>query len=36
MSKGRELRTSVYEQQGAEVDGFLTQQGGFQVSRQGE
>jgi hypothetical protein len=33
MGKGRELGRSVYEQPGNEVDGILSQQGGFQVSK---
>jgi hypothetical protein len=31
--KGREMGRSVYEQSGSEVDGILSQQGGFQVSK---
>jgi hypothetical protein len=33
MGKGREMGRSVYEQPGNEVDGILSQQGGFQVSK---
>ncbi len=33
MGKGREMGRSVYEQPGKEVDGILSQQGGFQVSK---
>jgi hypothetical protein len=33
MGKGREMRRSVYEQPGNEVDGILSQPGGFQVSK---
>ncbi len=33
MGKGREMRRSVYEQPRNEVDGILSQQGGFQVSK---
>jgi hypothetical protein len=33
MGKGREMGSSVYEQPGNEVDGILSQQGGFQVSK---
>ncbi len=32
MGKGREMGRSVYEQPGNEVEGILSQQGGFQVS----
>jgi hypothetical protein len=32
MGKGREMGRSVYEQPRSEVDGILSQQGGFQVS----
>jgi hypothetical protein len=31
--EGMEMGRSVYEQPGTEVDGILSQQGGFQVSR---
>ncbi len=34
MGKGREMGRSVYEQPGNEVDGILSQQGGFQVSKE--
>ncbi len=33
MGKGREMGRSVHEQPGNEVDGILSQQGGFQVSK---
>jgi hypothetical protein len=33
MGKGREMGRSVYEQPRSEVDGILSQQGGFQVSK---
>jgi hypothetical protein len=33
MGKGREMGRSVYQQPGNEVDGILSQQGGFQVSK---
>jgi hypothetical protein len=33
MGEGREMGRSVYEQPGSEVDGILSQQGGFQVSK---
>ncbi len=33
MGKGREMGRSVYEQPGNEVDGILSRQGGFQVSK---
>ncbi len=33
MGKGREMGRSVYEQPGNEVDGILSQQGRFQVSK---
>jgi hypothetical protein len=33
MGKEREMGRSVYEQPGNEVDGILSQQGGFQVSK---
>jgi hypothetical protein len=33
ISTGREMGISVYEQPGKEVDGILSQQGGFQVSK---
>ncbi len=33
MGKGREMERSVYEQPGNKVDGILSQQGGFQVSK---
>jgi hypothetical protein len=33
MNKGREMGRSVYEQPRSEVDGILSQQGGFQVSK---
>ncbi len=33
MGKGRELGRSIYEQPGNEVDGILSQQGRFQVSK---
>jgi hypothetical protein len=33
MGKGREIGRSVYKQPGNEVDGILSQQGGFQVSK---
>jgi hypothetical protein len=33
MGKGRDMGRSVYEQPGNEVDGILSQQGGFQVSK---
>jgi hypothetical protein len=33
MGKGREMGRSVYEQPRNEVDGILSQQGGFQVSK---
>jgi hypothetical protein len=33
MGKGREIRRSVHEQPGTEVDRILSQQGGFQVSK---
>jgi hypothetical protein len=34
MGKGREMGRSVYEQPGNEVDRILSQQGGFQVSKE--
>ncbi len=33
MGEGREMERSVYEQPGDEVDGILSQQGRFQVSK---
>ncbi len=33
LGKGMEMGRSVYEQPGSEVDGILSQQGGFQVSK---
>ncbi len=33
MDEGREMERSVYEQPRNEVDGILSQQGGFQVSK---
>jgi hypothetical protein len=33
MGKGRGMGRSVFEQPGNEVDGILSQQGGFQVSK---
>jgi hypothetical protein len=33
MGKGREMGRSEYEEPGNEVDGILSQQGGFQVSK---
>ncbi len=34
MGKGREMGRSVYEPLRSEVDGILSQQGGFQVSKE--
>ncbi len=34
MGKGMEMGRSVYEQPGTEVDRILSQQGGFQVSKE--
>ncbi len=31
--EGMGMRRSVYEQPGTKVDGFLSQQGGFQISK---
>ncbi len=36
MGKGREMGSSVYEQPRSEVDGILSQQGGFQVNEGNE